>query len=79
MTLANKNTDGIKYEIAGHKEPSKNTAKRQLLKVANELGTLSLLWLVVKRHKVVLLSVGNIVLVLNWVMPSWTEIVKSII
>lgn len=52
-------------------------SKTLLLKGASQLSTPSLLWLLVKRHKVAILATGNIVLVLNWAVPAWTEIVKS--
>ena len=71
--------DGMKYEPTGSRKPSTGTSKRVALKVADELGTASLLWLLAKRHKVFLLSLGNAVLVLNWAFPEWTQVVKSII
>lgn len=59
--------------------PSKGTAKKQCLKIADQLGTGSLVWLLVKRHKVALLALGNVVLVLNWAFPEWPQLVRSLI
>lgn len=58
---------------------SRGVARKQVLKIADQLGTPSLVWLLVKRHKVAFLAAGNVVLVLNWAFPAWTELVKSII
>lgn len=58
---------------------SRGVARKQALKIADQLGTASLAWLLVKRHKIAFLTAGNVVLVLNWVFPAWTELVKSFI
>ncbi len=58
---------------------SKGTTKANLLKLADQLSTGAIIWLLVKRHKVGLLTIGNIILVLNWAIPAWPEIVKSLI
>lgn len=71
--------DGMAYEPTGNKAPSKGTAKKQAIKIADQLGTGSLVWLLVKRHKVALLAIGNVVLLLNWAFPEWPQLVKSII
>lgn len=68
--------DGMRYELTGHKKPISN---RQVnLQAANQLGTPSLLWLLVKRHKVAILAIGNVILVLNWAIPAWPQIIRSI-
>ena len=54
------------------------TAKKQAVKTAETLTTGRLLWIVIVRHRVGLLMVGNCILVLNWAFPMWTEFVKSI-
>ena len=72
-----KTMDGMSYELTGKKKVS--NPKAVALKVASEVSTLSLLWLLVKRHKVALLAVGNIVLLLNWTLPQWLEIAKSVL
>lgn len=72
-------TDGMAYEATGTKTVSKNTGKKTALKIANQVGTPSLLWLIVKRHKVGLLMIGNIVLVLNFVFPAWPDLLLGLI
>lgn len=64
------------YEETGSKQIN---GKKATIKVAEKLGTHSLAWIVVKRHKVVILSIGNIVLVLNYVFPQWFELVKGLL
>lgn len=59
--------------------PTKGTAKRTAIKIADQLNTSSLVWLLVKRHKVALLALGNVVLVLNWAFPEWPQLVRSLI
>lgn len=76
MTLDAKNTDGMKYELSKIK-PS--DMKGVALKLAGDLPTLSLVWLLVKRHKVFILSVGNVVLLLNFIFPAWTTFLSSVL
>ena len=68
----------MEYEQTGNKTTSKGNGKRLAIKTAEQLSTSRLLWIVTKRHKTGLLAVGNIVLVLNWAFPAWTELVKSL-
>lgn len=77
MSLAK--TDGMAYEASGTKTPSKNTGKRAALKMADQLGTPSLTWLLVKRHKVALLALGNIILVMNWMLPEWPQMMLGLV
>lgn len=72
-------TDGMAYEVAGNKTASKNTGKKTALKIADQVSTSSLVWLLAKRHKVGLLAIGNIVLVLNWAFPEWPQMVLGLI
>lgn len=74
MSLAK--TDGLKYEAT--KISSKPNGKATALKIAGQVGTPSLLWLLTKRHKVALLAIGNIVLVLNWAFPEWPQMVLGL-
>lgn len=67
------------YEVTGKTKPSKGTGKRVAIQAAEQLSTTRLLWILVTRHKVALLALGNVILVLNWAIPEWTEIVKSLI
>lgn len=68
-------SQAMKYEVTGHK---KSSNKQIALQAAEMVGTSSLIWLLIKRHKVGLLSVGNVILLLNWAVPAWPEIVKSL-
>ena len=74
-----KTIDGMSYEATGKKTASKGSAQRLTIKAAEELHTSRLLWIVVKRHKVGLLMVGNIVLVLNWAFPEWPQLFLGLI
>lgn len=71
-TIANAMT----YEKSGNKHINPD---KVALKYAEQLPTLKLSWLLVKRHKVAILAGGNVVLVLNWAVPQWVVIVKSLI
>lgn len=53
--------------------------KASAAKIAERVGTARLVWLLVYRHRVGLLLIGNIVLVLNWVFPPWPQIVLGLI
>lgn len=72
-----KTIDGMRYEAAGTKRIK--DGKTATIKVAEQLGTASLIWVLVKRHKVGLLAIGNVLLVLNWIFPEWPELVKSLV
>lgn len=67
-------SQAMQYEASGSKKINTNKAA---IKLAETIGTPSLIWLLVRRHKVGLLAVGNIVLVLNWIFPEWVEFVSS--
>ena len=75
MTHKNEAGEFIK---TGELKASKGTGKRVALEMADKLGTGTLIWLLIKRHKVGLLAVGNVVLVLNWAIPMWPQIVLSL-
>lgn len=74
MSLA-KTVDGMAYEQTGSK---KVNGKSVATKYANQMSTSSLIWLLVKRHKMGLLVTGNIILVLNWAIPEWVNILVSL-
>lgn len=78
MSTATK-IDGMAYERTGKKEASKSTGKKTALRIADQVGTPTLVWLLVKRHKVALLAIGNIVLLLNWIFPEWPQMVLGLI
>lgn len=74
-----KTTDGMRYEATKVTNKVTNkTLRANRLRIANELSTLSLIWLLVRRHRVALLAVGNVVLVLNWAFPQWLELLRSL-
>lgn len=75
MTLSNKKTEGMKYELTGHKKAS---SKQVAMQAATMLGTPSLVWILLKRHKVAILAAGNVILVLNWAVPEWPQIARSL-
>jgi hypothetical protein len=53
-------------------------SNKVLVNAAKKLPTYRLLWIIIVRHKVAILAIGNIILVLNWAVPAWPEIVKSL-
>lgn len=71
MTLAK---TGTQIKVHDGNEPD---ARKMALKVAEQVGTPSLIWLLAKRHKVALLAIGNVILLLNWIFPFWTELVTG--
>lgn len=77
MSTATK-IDGMTYEVAGNKKAGKSTGKKTALRIADQVGTPTLLWLLVKRHKIALLAIGNIILVLNWILPEWPQMVLGL-
>jgi len=79
MSLTKDGTiDGMKFEVEKRRN-KKVDGKTVALKMASQLSTSSLLWLVVKRHKVGLLAIGNVVLVLNWAFPEWPQLVLGLV
>lgn len=66
----------MSYEETGSKQLHDDDV---IWSMAEKLGTPSLLWLLIKRHKVALLAIGNIVLVLNTVVPMWPNMLKSLL
>ena len=66
----------LSYEETGSKNIN---GKRASVSFAEKLGTHSLLWILIKRHKVALLIPGWTLVLLNWAFPQWTEIVKALL
>lgn len=79
MSLTKSEVAQNDYIKTGNKAASKGTAKQLTIKAANQLSTSSLIWLIVKRHKVGLLAIGNIVLVMNFVLPEWPQMALGLI
>jgi hypothetical protein len=61
------------------KKPSGAAIKKARKLTLDSYSTSAMLWHLVKRHKVALLAIGNIVLVLNWALPEWTSMVLGLI
>ena len=73
-------TDGMKYEPTKRtKKPSNGAVKGEKQRILDGYGTFYILWHLVRRHKVALLAIGNIILLLNWAVPAWTDILSDII
>lgn len=53
--------------------------KKKPVKSFEQMSTGVILWKLAVRHKLFLLSLGNVILVLNWAFPEWAELVKSLI
>lgn len=77
MTLVKDTVDGMAYEPV--KRSTKVNGKQQAIKIAGQVSTSSLVWMLVKRHKVGILAMGNIVLALNVVYPPWTDFVLGLV
>ncbi len=69
-------SQAMQYEVAGTKKVV--DGKAVAIKAAEMLSTSRLIWLLVKRHKVAILAAGNIILVLNWAIPEWPNMVRSL-
>lgn len=68
-------THGMKYEDM---PLTKVKGASVALKYAKQVNSFSLVWILLSRHKVGLLAIGNIILVLNWAFPAWPELVRAI-
>lgn len=67
----------MKYEKTKIKNDPVAADKAIKLQAAKKLSTPRLILIVLDRHKVPLLVVGNVILVLNWVFPLWFQVVLS--
>jgi len=67
----------MKYEETPVKN-SKNLGKSSTLKDMARLGTLTILWFLVKRHHTGLLITTNMLFVLSWAIPQWPEMIGSL-
>jgi hypothetical protein len=65
----------MQYELTGNMKPNKRSAT----KLAEQMSTGALVLLLVKRHKVTLLAVGNVILVLNYAIPAWPSLAASLL
>lgn len=71
-----KTVDGMGYEKTGNTKPHKASAKHYELE---RTSTMYILWYLVRRHKMGLLVTGNIILVLNWAVPQWFDMVRGLL
>lgn len=81
MSLAQNDTlGGMKYEVAGKKEVSdpKAVERKLYANSVNQTSSLYTLWLLAWKHRVGLLAMGNVILVLNWAIPEWPTMLRSI-
>lgn len=74
--MSKSTSQAMQYEVAGNKKIT--DGKGMAINMAETVGTMRLFWIILKRHKVAILAVGNVILVLNWAVPAWPEIVKSL-
>ena len=68
------NNMALKYEVTGNKTVS---TKKVLLHEVDSLGTPSILWLLVKRHRMQLVSAWAIGITLVWAFPPLPDLVLS--
>lgn len=71
-----KTIEGMRYEVAGKVKPASNKAVN--LQAAEKVGTPSILWMLVKRHKVGLLLASNGILLLSWAVPTWPTMIRAL-
>lgn len=57
---------------------SKGLGKVTALKAAEQLGTSTLLWLVVKRHKVGLMGTWAVIMTILYVFPAAPDVLLSL-
>jgi hypothetical protein len=76
MSLTKSDTKLGNYAETGTPKPHKSSVKHYEL---DRTSTMYLLWYLVKRHRMALLVTGNIILVLNWAIPAWPEMVKLLL
>lgn len=72
--------DGMKYETTKvSKKPSQTAVKKAVSNELDQYKTGRILWHLVKRHKLAISVTLNIIFVINWALPAWPSIVKSLI
>lgn len=78
MSLTKQEVKPSEYIATGTKTPSKGTAKKQMLKVASQLNTSSLLWLIVKRHKLGLITAWAVMITTVQMFPFVPSLVLGL-
>lgn len=61
------------------KVDGRTVAKKAYKQAVNNRSTIYTLWLLAVKHKTGLLMTGNIILVLNWALPEWPQMVLGLI
>lgn len=61
------------------KVDGRTIAKKAYRQAVNKHSTIYTLWLLAVKHKVAILALGNIILVLNWMLPEWPQLVLGLI
>lgn len=69
----------MEYETTPTKNNTKDINNKLLIQSACKLGTGRLLWIVITRHRVGLLIAGNVLWFINWAVPMWFSILKSLV
>lgn len=80
MSLQNKPSliDPSEYEEK-KRTPSNTSVRKEKERELSRHTQVGIIWHLLKRDKVFLLSVGNIVLVLNFVFPAWPQLLRSVL
>lgn len=79
MSLTKTDTALGNYIETGSKKINAKAVNRKAYRQAvTSHNTAYTLGILANKHKVALLALGNVVLVLNYVFPEWTELVKSL-
>jgi hypothetical protein len=64
---------------APSKVDGRTVAKKAYKQAVNRHSTIYTLWLLAVKHKVGLLMVGNIILVMNFILPEWPQMALGLI
>lgn len=71
--------DGMKYETTKvSKKPSQATVKKEVARELDQVSTGKILWHLVKRHKLAISVTLNILFIVNWALPAWPSILRSL-
>lgn len=69
----------MQYEKTEVTNNIKGISNKMLIQAASKVSTGSLIWLLVKRHKVALLATSNAILLISFVFPPWFDILLSVV
>lgn len=71
--------DGMKYESTKvSKKPSQTAVKKAVANELDQFNTSRILWHLVKRHKLAISVTLNVILIVNWALPAWPSILRSL-